>query len=231
MVNESSPKTRERTDRRTARWTGHRAERRAALVESAIEAIAEHGPTVSTQQIAEHAGVARPQLYRHFRDAQDLQRAVALRAAELVVAEMAPSLTSPAGTSAQVIEQAVGTLVRWLAGHADLYWYVAKRGGTPSEGSVAADIRETLATQLSALLNAYLTVFGVRTPVTDTLAFGLVGFVESATDRWLNDPGEVSLDQLVGHLSSWVWGVLDHALRSEGVELDPDQPLPSGVLG
>lgn len=223
--------TSEVVDRRAARWTGQRAKRRAEFVDAAIAAIAVHGPAVSTEQIAAHAEVARPQLYRHFRDAGDLHRAVALRAAELILAEMAPVLTPPGGAPSGMIEQAVGTLVGWLADHANLYRYVTQQAamGTTKGLDVVADIKTTLGTQLSLLLGGYLTAFGVPAdPIAEPLAFGVVGFVESATDRWLSEPGSLTRQDLVDYLSSWIWGTLDHVCRTAGVTIDPDQPLRSG---
>ncbi|ANZ35910.1 hypothetical protein BBK82_07250 [Lentzea guizhouensis] len=46
-------------DGRAARWAGQREMRRAEVAAAALDAIAEHGPQVSTEQIAERAGIAR----------------------------------------------------------------------------------------------------------------------------------------------------------------------------
>lgn len=197
-------------------------------MEAAIAAIEAHGPAVSTGQVAQHAGVARPQLYRHFQDADDLHRAVGRRAGELLIAEMAPLLTHPGGSPAHMIDQAVRTLVRWLAEHANLYQYLTQRagGGPAGQRGVVADIKTTLGTQLSALLGGYLAVFDLSPRIADPIAFGLVGFVESATDRWLSEPGPLSQEDLADYLANWIWGTLDHVFRSAGVVVDPDEPLP-----
>ncbi len=197
-------------------------------MEAAIAAIGEYGPAVSTEQIAARAGVARPQLYRHFRDAEELHRAVGRRAAELIVAEMAPLLSRPGGAPARMIDQAVRTLVRWLAEHANLYRYVTQRAiaGAGGRQDVVADIKTTLGTQLSALLGGYLAAFDLDRRIAEPIAFGLVGFVESATGRWLSEPGSLTEEELADYLASWVWGTLDHVLRSAGVSVDPDQPFP-----
>ncbi|SFB41437.1 transcriptional regulator, TetR family [Amycolatopsis marina] len=215
-------------DRRSSRWTGQRAKRRAEFVEAAIAAIETHGPAVSTEKVAKHAGVARPQLYRHFQDAEDLHHAVGLRAAELIIAEMAPLLTHPGGPPSHMIGQAVRTLVRWLADHANLYRYLTQRASTgpPGQRDVVADIKTTLGTQLSALLAGYLAAFDLSTRIADPIAFGLVGFVESATDRWLTEPRGLTQTELTDYLSGWIWGTLDHVFRAAGVVVDPDEPLP-----
>jgi AcrR family transcriptional regulator len=219
----------EATDGRTSRWAGQRAKRRAEFVSAAIAAIALHGPAVSTEQIAAHAGVARPRLYRHFTDADDLYQAVGHRAAEMILADIAPVLTEPAGSSRDMIDRAVRTFVEWLADHADLYRYVAHRAtaSAAARDSVVADIKQSIAAQVSRLVSAYFVVFGVHSRIADPLSFGLVGMVESTANRWLREPGDLSLDDLVDSLSSWIWGMFDQILRREGIVLDPDEGLPA----
>jgi AcrR family transcriptional regulator len=212
-----------KVDGRAARWAGQQERRRAEFVDAALEAIAEHGPDVSTEQIAERAGVARTRLYKHFDGAADLQRAIAERAAELVTAELHP-LWHPSGSPNEMIAAAISTHLRWLTEHAQLHRYLVRTlPGTP-EGRT--DVRGTIARHLSRLFTGYLTAFGLDPAPADTIAFGLVGYVESATTRWLDHPGTLSLGQLTGQLSGTIWAMLDHTLRAGGVELDPDRPLP-----
>src|SRR3954453_22878646 len=63
-------------DGRNTRWDSHREARRAELVEAAVAAIDEHGPSASIADIAASAGVSKPVLYRYFSDKDDLYRAV-----------------------------------------------------------------------------------------------------------------------------------------------------------
>ena len=62
--------------RATPAGTSHRETRRAELVEAAVAAIDEHGPSASIAEIAASAGVSKPVLYRYFADKDDLYRAV-----------------------------------------------------------------------------------------------------------------------------------------------------------
>lgn len=225
---EDSSRSSDTTDGRTTRWTGQREKRRAEFVNAAVAAIALHGPGVSTEQVAAQAGVARPRLYRHFDDADDLYRAVGQRAAEMILTDMAPVLLEPAGSARNMIDRAVRTFVNWLARHADLYRYVAHRATASAAGqeSVVADIKQAIAAQVGRLLAAYLEVLGANSRVADPLSFGLVGMVEATANRWLDEPGELPLDDLVVELASWIWGTLDQVLQREGVTLAPDEPLP-----
>src|ERR687893_74653 len=69
-----------------------RTERRAEMVQAAIDAVRTLGPGVSVAEIAAQAGITKPVLYRHFTDRADLQRAVGREAAALLMARMAPEM-------------------------------------------------------------------------------------------------------------------------------------------
>lgn len=213
-----------KVDGRAARWAGQQERRRAEFVDAALAAIAEHGPDVSTEQIAERAGVARTRLYRHFDGAPDLQRAIAQRAAELVTADLQP-LWHPSGSPREMIDAAISTHLHWLTEHAQLHRYLVRTlPSLPEAGRT--DVRGAIARHLSRLFTGYLAAFGLDPAPADTIAFGLVGYVESATTRWLDHPGSLSLPQLTAQLTGTIWAMLDHTLRAGGVELDADRPLP-----
>jgi AcrR family transcriptional regulator len=58
------------------------------IVEAARTAIEEHGPEALTGQIAKRAGLARPNVYRHFSSKDDLDHAIALSAYQELRAEI-----------------------------------------------------------------------------------------------------------------------------------------------
>ncbi|WP_290053782.1 TetR/AcrR family transcriptional regulator [Amycolatopsis solani] len=215
-------------DGRAVRWAGQRERRRGEFVEAGLRAITRYGPEVSTEQIADEAGVARTRLYRHFDGAADLQHAIAGRVAELITAEFAP-LWSPGGTPMDLIRTAIGAHTRWLAEHGSLYRYLTKHG-MDAEPDVFADGKTAIARQLTVVLEHYLGLFGMDTRVCEAVAFGLVGLVETSTSRWLENPRGVSRAELAALLARWVWGIVDDTLRAGGVELDPDAPLAAADL-
>ncbi|MEV4604305.1 TetR/AcrR family transcriptional regulator [Amycolatopsis sp. NPDC049253] len=226
----TSPGTPHKADGRAARWAGQRERRRREFVEAGLRAIARHGPDVSTEQIAEEAGVARTRLYKHFADATDLQCAIADRAGELITAEFAP-LWDPPGTPMQMIRGAIGAHTRWLADHAHLYRYLTRVSGRPGTRDVVADVKTAIARQLTVLFERYLVAYAMDTRVADTIAFALVGLVESSTARWLENPRGLDQADLATLLARWTWHILDDALRAGGITLDPDVPLPESVAG
>ena len=92
-VQEPETDLRPSSDRRQ-RWAEHRQQRRQHMVEAAVHAIRRRGPAVTMDDIAAEAGVAKPILYRVFRDKAELYRAVGSRVAEellipALVAELA----------------------------------------------------------------------------------------------------------------------------------------------
>lgn len=210
-----------RPDGRSRRWQGQHARRRAEFVDAALAAIDEHGPEASTEQIARQAGVARTRLYKHFDGASDLHGAIAARVSELIAEELEP-VWNPHGTPMQMITTALGQHVAWLADHTSLYRYLVRR--SPAGGQ--AGLRETLGNHLTELFSAYLRAFGLDPRPAETAAFGLLGYVESATNRWLDSPTGSGKDELVAMLAGAVWAVLDHTLQAGGIELDPHRPLP-----
>lgn len=215
-----------RPDGRAARWAGQRERRRREFVDAALRAIAEHGPEVSTEQIADEAGVARTRVYRHFDDAADLQRAIARRATDLITAELAP-LWDPSGTPMQMITVAVGAHTGWLAEHGNLYRFLTRHAyaGRRDGGDAVTDVKTAIAQQLTLLIEHYLETFELDVRISEPLAFGLVGLVDTSAARWLDNPRGIDLPELAGLLVHWIWRILDDALRAGGIELDPHAPL------
>lgn len=210
----------EHPDGRTTRWAGQHERRRAEFVAAALTAIAEHGPDVSTQQIARQAGVARTRLYKHFDGADDLRTAITTRVTELLDTQLEP-VRKPHGTPRQMINVAYRSYLDWVTEHQHLYQYLLRYG--PHGGW--DDIRTTLGGHLTGLFATYLTAFDADTAPAQQAAFGLIGYAESATNRWLEHPDGVTREELVTQITEAVWALLEHTLRSVGITLDPDRPL------
>lgn len=215
-----------RADGRATRWAGQHERRRGEFVDAALRAIAEHGPDVGTEQIAEQAGVARTRLYKHFDGAADLQRAIAGRAAETIITEFEP-MWNLRGSAWEMIKTAVDTHLRWLAEHGNLYHYLNRRSlsATPGESDAVTDIKAAIATHLTGMLGSYLTAFGADPRPAEPAAFGVVGFVESAATRWLDHPADYTREELTDQLARWIWAFMNDTLQAAGVHLDPHEPL------
>ena len=218
-----------------ARWAGQRERRREQFVDAALATIAELGPAATIEQIAGRAGVARTRIYRHFTDLADLENAISARVASLIVAELDPAWRLE-GSARQIISGIIGAHAGWLAANRHLYRYLLAHPGTDAGADLdaaptgAADglfgVRRVVAGHLGDLIGGYFGIVGVRAQVSEAMAFGLVGLVESVTTRWLERPGPLDTDALTALLTAWVWAMFDATLRDVGIELDPDIPLP-----
>lgn len=221
-----------RRDGRAVRWEGQQERRRREFVDAAMRAIAEYGPDVSTGQIAAIAGVARTRIYKHFADAADLQRAVAERALELVATDLEP-VWKPRGSAMEMISAITDTIIGYLSENRNLYRYLTKYAPSAgdSDQDVVTDVKTAIAHHVAGIFTYYLTEFGADTRLADLDAFAVVGLVESAISRWLDNPAGLTRDELARHLTRSIWVLIDQVLRDAGIELDPDAPLGVPDLG
>ena len=216
-------------DGRATRWSGQQQRRRAEFVEAALAAIEEHGPDVSTEQIAARAGVARTRLYRHFSGAQELNQAIAARAEQMVLEGLA-SAWDASSAPEQVIRTAVTTHLQWLTEHRQLYRYLIRHSVTTAAGgTVVNDVKQMISDLLGVLIGEWAQVLAIDTSIVAPLSAGLVGFVDASAGRWVEEPGSVTIDELVELLADWIWAVIEAAMRSQGVRLDPTTPLSEAL--
>lgn len=213
-------------DGRALRWAGHREARRLELVDIAIGAITEHGPDVTTEQIAAAAGVSRPGLYRHFEGKDDLQAAIADRSVQRLVEDLEP-VWRPSGRPSEMLERALRSHLRWLVGHANVYRYL-RRASLPSGGEVAAaNVRTTVSAHVAAMLADGSLGPPIEPSVAHPLAFGLVGLVDAAAGHWLEEPHGADEHTLGSQLTTACRAVIAATVGPMG-EPPGDRPGASG---
>jgi len=217
------------TDARRERWKGHREARRAEFVEATIRAVAEHGPDVGMDEIAAEAGVSKPVLYRHFADKSDLYLAVGTRGTELLMERVVPAIDAGGPIRAR-IRGVVDAYLSVIEENPNLYRFVVRKSfaDRPVEQDVVAEDKQLIATALARLLGDHLRAFGMDPGGAEPWAHALVGMVQNAGDWWL-DRRSLSRSGLGDYLTTIIWHAVDGLLRSAGVELDPDAPLPADL--
>jgi AcrR family transcriptional regulator len=207
------------------RWAGQRERRRADVVAAALAAIERHGPDVSIEEISAAAGVARPQLYRHFDDKADLQTAICEAIGAALVAELQPALR-PRESAQEAVDAGIAIQLRWIVEHQNLYRFATGYAAAASISTSAA-VRTAIATRIVELFDFYLGKFGVCLRYTEVTAFGLVGMVEAAAARWLDKPGDLTLDELSSYLAARAWTMISEPLLDIAqFRLVPDKALP-----
>ncbi|MFI6319343.1 TetR/AcrR family transcriptional regulator [Nonomuraea sp. NPDC050556] len=98
----------------------HHGDLRAALIDVAVELLAEQGVHgFSMAEASRRLGVAQAAPYRHFADRDELLAAVAVRAAELLAVRLAEAGSS--GTPAQRLAAASGAYVRFTVDERPLF--------------------------------------------------------------------------------------------------------------
>ncbi|HJQ06117.1 MAG TPA: TetR/AcrR family transcriptional regulator [Nocardioides sp.] len=192
-------------------------ERRTALVRAARDAIEELGPGVGMAQIAERAGIRRPNVYRLFASKEQLDREVARQASKELLSHVRPQLTST-GLRYDVVRAMIDQQFGWAAQHPHLYRFVTAqrqaitlqgdRGGRPQFLSEIVD---------TTTAHARRVVGDVAVPAPDAVLASLMGMVDAGTLWWLDHHDETQ-SQVVDRLARQVLLVLEDVLTSVGID-------------
>lgn len=197
--------------------------RREQILQAARAAIEEHGPGALTGQIAQHAGLARPNVYRHFSSKDDLDSALARSAYREVRAEIRQRLDL-SGTPLDVIRAPIAAQISWAHHHPNLYRFLVSRGYQRSSERLRAD-RSDLAAEVTAAGARYFPGFADDPEAAEATVVAVVGLVDASVLRWLSRP-MCSREELVERLTAQAWLIVDHYLRGMGITVDPAVPLP-----
>jgi AcrR family transcriptional regulator len=192
-------------------------------VAATIRAVGEFGPDVGMDEIAAAAGVSKPVLYRHFTDKADLYLAVGTRATDLLMSQIVPALADD-GPIIERIRRAVDCYVGFVDEYRELYRFLVLRPN-PTKRDLVQEDKSKIANVLSDLLGGYLTLFRMDPVMAGPSAHGIVGLVQGAVEWWIDNPENVTREQLTNHLTTLVWHGIDGVLRAGGVQLDPHRPV------
>lgn len=205
----------ERPDGRATRWAGHRARRRAEFVDAALVVIEREGPQARVNSITTELGVGRPALYRQFDDRADLDRAVADRAADLLVEALAPRLQVESDVDSAIVG-AIDAYVDWLLAHPHLYEFVRSlRDPDESDASPINRVKNTVVGRTAAIIRDYLLTTGAAEPsIADTLATGLVGLADASIDRWRRAPHTMARADVTRTVAAMVRGAAEAVMGS-----------------
>ncbi|MFJ4654902.1 TetR/AcrR family transcriptional regulator [Nocardia sp. NPDC088792] len=222
MTGTSSP-TPPAADGRSTRWNGHKARRRADMLDAAVTVIEEHGTEISVQQIADRLRVPRPVVYRHFDGRADLDEAIRRHILESLLAELLPRL-SPDGTMKDAVRGAISTYVGWIERHPHLHRFLTAADPHSESSGALAGARDRIGGQLADLFAESLNRFGIDRNRARPMAFGMVGFVDGVVNSWRAAPTLTS-EQVEGILTESVLALLEGNARSLDVPLTRDTVL------
>lgn len=185
--------------------------------------IEEHGPQALTGQIAQRAGLARPNVYRHFASKDELDLEVTRSAYQELQAKVVAQLDL-SGTPIDVIRGPIAAQVIWADQHPNLFRFLASRGHQPSHRGRQAQRRD-FAADLVAAGARYFPHFADNPHTADAVIVALGGLLDASILAWLSRRKETR-KRLIDRLTAQVWLLVDYHLRELGVHIDPGVPLP-----
>jgi len=198
----------EHRDGRDTRWQEHRVERRAALVDSTLRAIRTHGVGVTIDEVALASGTSKTVLYRYFGDRNGLYLAVADKVASNILAEVRPRFASlrESGQVADLVRGLADAYIGLVDRDPDIYLFVMNRPPSlpAGAGDPATGIADRIAVELAEAIRDEQGRRGTSGGAVETLSFGIVGFIRTATGHWLSSGGSAHLprEQLIKLITS-----------------------------
>jgi AcrR family transcriptional regulator len=192
---------------RRARWAAHREQRREAMVQAAVNAIRRRGTDVTMDDIAAEAGVAKPILYRVFRDKAELYRSVGTAVAETM---LVPALMAEMRSDRDSRQQAAAVIdayLRVIETDPQLYRFVVHPAldDRPVSPELVRTYKQVIAEHLARLIGSRLRAGGLDSGAAEPWAHAVVGMVHEAGDWWLEHP-TMSREELTAYLTDLVWG-------------------------
>lgn len=192
---------------RRQRWEGHRARRRGDIVGAAVRAIRSRGAGVTMEEIAAEAGVAKPVLYRMFRDKAELYRTVGAAVAETM---LIPALVAELSVERHPREYAaamIDTYLRLIEAEPELYRFVVHPPleERPAASDVVGTYKQAIAEHLARVIEGPLRDARLDPGLALPWAHALVGMVHEAGDWWI-EHRTMHRAELAAHLTALVWG-------------------------
>jgi AcrR family transcriptional regulator len=204
-------------DGRSTRWSEHRSARRAELVQAAVAAIDEHGPTAGIGEIAAAASVSKPVLYRYFSDKADLHAAVGTWGATLVMERLVEVIAVDRPVEEKV-RLGVETYLATIEEHPNVFLLLVQHR-VSGDTDPLADGKAAIAAAIGRVIGDTLRELGVDAAGAEPWAHGLVG-LGLATGEWWLERRTMTRAAVAGYLTAFVWQALSGIARSYGVALD-----------
>ncbi|MCU1351837.1 MAG: TetR family transcriptional regulator [Acidimicrobiales bacterium] len=189
-----------------------RAERRAGLLEAAIDVVRRDGAGVSMEAMATAAGVTKPILYRHFGDRDGLITAMAAEFVQGLTERLsttlgAASLVEPR----EALHAGIEAYVSFIDSDTELYRFLVQQDNRRGGQTVAA-LADELARRVAVVVGEMLTATGRDSGPAEAWAYGIVGMVHMAGDWWL-ERQTMTRTRLVEELTRLLWSGLDGVPR------------------
>jgi AcrR family transcriptional regulator len=166
--------------------------------------------------VAAEAGITKPILYRHFGNKGGLYRALAERYVWALLTERRRIVQEEVDPESRV-RATIDAYLAFVESDPQVYRFLSQhaRHERPEAQAALADYIRTLAADIARELETGLDQWGGDPAAAQPWAYGIIGFVQMATDWWLEERS-LSRADFVDHLTSLLWEGLARASASAG---------------
>jgi AcrR family transcriptional regulator len=171
--------------------------------------------------IAAEAGVAKPILYRVFRDKGDLYRAVGSRVAEDL---LVPALTAELAKRRhprEVVAAMLDTYLGIIESEPQLYRFIVHPAldDRPVTPDLVGTYKQVIAGHLTRVIGGALRDAGLDSGGAEPWAYALVGMAHEAGDWWI-EQRTMSREDLTRYLTSLAWDGFADLYRAAGRDVN-----------
>ncbi|MEA2487163.1 MAG: hypothetical protein QOF16_817 [Actinomycetota bacterium] len=171
-------------------------------------------------EIAAAAGVTKPILYKHFGDKGGLYRTLAERYVQRILEELRGALAAETEPRAR-LTTTIATYLAFIDREREAYRFLMHRAvdERPEAQAAVADFIRQLSQELTIVLGEELRKAGIDSAGAEPWAYGIVGMVHLAGDRWLEHPS-MPRERFVEYLTALLWDGLAHVPAQPGLQRD-----------
>ena len=224
-----------KVDARSERWREHRKKVRSEIVDAAFRAIDRLGPDVSVREIAEEAGTAKPKIYRHFTDKDDLFEAVGTRLRDDLWSAILASIDVATDSLRDIVRRSVEEYVSLVDAHPNVVrFFIQGRVRARSESTLRTlNEGRTITLAIAEMFSNELHDLDLDRGALELAAFAAFGTATSATDWWLgpelDSPRRMPHETFVAYLTTIMVSVVGGTADNLGIAMDPDRPIREAV--
>jgi AcrR family transcriptional regulator len=192
-----------------------RRERRAQLLESALEVFVAQGyHAAAMDDIAERAGVSKPVLYQHFPGKLDLYLALLEFSCDMIIDNCRVALASTHDNKLRVVAT-MDAFFEYVAGDNGAFRLVFESDLT-NEPAVREQV-ERVTTECAAMIAHVIhDDTGLPDPASRLLAVSLVGMAQVSARFWLSEGGGIPKSDAAALVAGLAWrGIRGYPLTDE----------------
>ncbi len=215
----------------TARRGDRRKVAREELVDAAFRAIDAIGSTVSMDDIAREAGVAKPKLYRYFEDKADLHSAVLERVQDMVWNAAMDRINLMTDSARELVQHGAQEYARMISDHPNVLRFIVHGHFVNSSDGTErlVETAQQMTHDIAEILSNAIDDETVDIDDADLAVSSAAGAIGTATE-WFLGPNQqraqpMPIETFVEYLTTVLSGLAASIAEFNGLTLDPDHPL------